>query len=265
MEQALSLPVGIIPKPSYENVEDVPLTDEESELALNRMRWEKLERLNKEEAERTRQRLKENLTRPWTWQEMLHFARYQSAERLKINLSVDRDNDKVIEALCKYFVSDPQFETMGEGWSLKKGIFLMGGVGTGKTTLMKLFSRNQKQCFQLASARYAADLYEQDGEKAIEHFSNPIRETGLDSRFFYQTELALCFDDLGTEKTPVVRYGNKTNVMADILLNRYDAKLTTHLTTNLMPEELEPMYGSRVKSRMREMFNLITVTGEDRR
>ena len=49
--------------------------------------------------------------------------------------------------------------------------------------------------------------------------------------------------------------------MAEILLSRYDQfvsrKLITHLTTNLSASEIEQLYGNRVRSRMRELFNLI--------
>ena len=49
--------------------------------------------------------------------------------------------------------------------------------------------------------------------------------------------------------------------MAEILLSRYDLFTThnmlTHLTTNLSATEIEEYYGNRVRSRMREMFNLI--------
>ena len=49
--------------------------------------------------------------------------------------------------------------------------------------------------------------------------------------------------------------------MAEILLTRYDLfinhKLLTHFTTNLSAGEIETIYGNRVRSRMREMFNLI--------
>jgi len=49
--------------------------------------------------------------------------------------------------------------------------------------------------------------------------------------------------------------------MAEILLSRYDMfiqkGILTHITTNLSAPELESMYGSRVRSRMREMFNLV--------
>jgi DNA replication protein DnaC len=49
--------------------------------------------------------------------------------------------------------------------------------------------------------------------------------------------------------------------MAEIILTRYDSfihhKTMTHVTTNLSASELERFYGDRVRSRMRQMFNLI--------
>ncbi len=49
--------------------------------------------------------------------------------------------------------------------------------------------------------------------------------------------------------------------MAEVLLSRYDLfvsqHMITHLTTNLAASELEELYGDRVRSRLREMFNLI--------
>jgi len=49
--------------------------------------------------------------------------------------------------------------------------------------------------------------------------------------------------------------------MAEILLARYDLFTTkgmlTHVTTNLSASELEAIYGNRIRSRMREMFNLV--------
>jgi len=59
--------------------------------------------------------------------------------------------------------------------------------------------------------------------------------------------------------------------MAEILLSRYDLfvqkKMLTHITTNLSASEIENIYGNRVRSRMREMFNLIsfTTTTKDKR
>lgn len=70
----------------------------------------------------------------------------------------------------------------------------------------------------------------------------------------------LCFDNLGTEPAGQ-HYGVKTEVIAEILASRYDLFLSyhmiTHLATNLSSGEIESRYGIRIRSRMREMFNLI--------
>ncbi len=78
-----------------------------------------------------------------------------------------------------------------------------------------------------------------------------------------------CFDDLGTEQA-LKYFGNECNVMGEILLSRYEyfitQKMITHLTTNLSASELESCYGNRIRSRLREMFNLISFgTSKDKR
>ncbi|MEK6878907.1 MAG: ATPase, partial [Nanoarchaeota archaeon] len=83
----------------------------------------------------------------------------------------------------------------------------------------------------------------------------------MDAHLSYgQKQVGVCFDDMGTEDDRK-NYGNESNVMADVMLNRYDNKRNlirkTHITTNLTTEEMEQRYGSRVRSRMREMFNLV--------
>ena len=74
-----------------------------------------------------------------------------------------------------------------------------------------------------------------------------------------RTPKVYCFDNLGTETTSKY-FGNDCNVMAEILLTRYDLfvekGIITHLTTNLSATEIESQYGNRLRSRMREMFNL---------
>ncbi len=75
------------------------------------------------------------------------------------------------------------------------------------------------------------------------------------------------FDDLGTENN-LKFYGNECNIMAEILLSRYDlflsGKLIAHLTTNLSASEIEVAYGNRIHSRMREFSNLIAFNRESK-
>ena len=72
---------------------------------------------------------------------------------------------------------------------------------------------------------------------------------------------AYCFDDLGTEQQ-IKHFGNDCNVMAEILITRYEQFVEnnsiTHLTTNLSTSEIEMLYGNRLRSRMRQMFNLVS-------
>jgi DNA replication protein DnaC len=50
--------------------------------------------------------------------------------------------------------------------------------------------------------------------------------------------------------------------MSEALLSRYDLfvsqNMTTHITTNLSASEIEDFYGNRLRSRMREMVNLVS-------
>ena len=57
--------------------------------------------------------------------------------------------------------------------------------------------------------------------------------------------------------------------MERVLTQRYEnfteGKYLTYVTTNLLPEDLEEHYGSRLAERAKEMFNLIFVDGISRR
>ncbi|WP_373516282.1 ATPase, partial [Pricia sp.] len=128
-----------------------------------------------------------------------------------------------------------------------KGILLSGPVGCGKTSLMKLLKYivPHRKSYSIIPCRNIVFSFGHLGYKAIEDFGC--------SQFF-------CFDDLGVE--PLGRYyGQDCNVMGEILLSRYDyyleTKIPTHATTNLNADELEIRYGTRVRSRMRQLFNLI--------
>ena len=102
-----------------------------------------------------------------------------------------------------------------------------------------------------------------EGSSVLESYgakSYRVKHSGYGPTLQYDQPFVYCFDDLGVEQN-AKSYGNGCNVMAEILLDRYDQFLRhgmiTHLTTNLNAEEIERLYGDRVRSRLREMFNLI--------
>jgi hypothetical protein len=130
----------------------------------------------------------------------------------------------------------------------------------GKTTLMNLMKyivQQPKQKFITKSCRDISFEFIEDGFSVIHKYSRGALYQYLPKTY--------CFDDLGTEGS-LKYYGNECNVMAEILLTRYDLfiaqNLITHITTNLSASEIEETYGNRVRSRMREQFNLIAFGNE---
>lgn len=157
-----------------------------------------------------------------------------------------------------YFLKD-EFMCLQHKISLQKGILLSGPIGCGKTTLMilmKYFNNQNQSLFIVKSCRDISFEFIKDGYDVVHRYTRlSIYKNGA-------TEIPkhYCFDDLGTENN-LKYYGNECNIMAEILLSRYDLfvsrKLITHLTTNLSATEIENIYGNRIRSRMRELFNLI--------
>lgn len=157
-----------------------------------------------------------------------------------------KEDREVLFKLCNYIIKD-QENCKKLNIDTNKGILLSGPVGCGKTSLMKLLRHivpHQKP-YKVIPTRNIAFSFNHIGYKTIEDYG--------DGQYF-------CFDDLGVE--PIGRhYGKDCNIIGEIILSRYDLfvehKIKTHATTNLNAQELEERYGNRVRSRMRELFNLI--------
>lgn len=138
----------------------------------------------------------------------------------------------------------------------RKGLFLHGGVGTGKTFIA------------YAIARY---LYE---EKKIKvKFENSldileeIKRCALNkSEFWAINELSnfkglIVLDDLGCEKSS--EWVQQT--LYSLINKRYISKIPIVITSNYNLTELAERIGERTVSRIVEMCNVIELTGDDRR
>ena len=169
------------------------------------------------------------------------------------NFKIYEEDEVVLYKLCIYFIRD--FEACAKlNIDPNKGILLSGPVGCGKTSLMKLLRHivPHQKSYELIPARNITFAFNNIGYKTIQEYGN--------SNFY-------CFDDLGVETTGR-HFGKDCNVMGEILLSRYDLflqrKIRTHATTNLNAQELEERYGNRVRSRMRQLFNLIAFDKESK-
>lgn len=159
----------------------------------------------------------------------------------------------IIYKLIAYFLKDEP-TCFQYNIDLRKGILLSGPVGCGKTSLMNLMKHltPTEHKFTLKPCRDISFEFIQDGYQIIHKYSI--------GKLYESQPKTICFDDLGIENN-LKYFGNECNVMAEILLSRYDIfiskKIQTHITTNLSASEIEVNYGNRVRSRLREICNLI--------
>ena len=165
----------------------------------------------------------------------------------------------IYQGLCWYFCGD---ETGMHHYHLspRKGLLVFGGVGVGKTLMMRLFARNIVQGYHVVRcAKIEGEYGQKDAAGSTIDKYSQMRPNAYLSEYYQQSQLGYCFDDLGAEDIGS-NYGKK-DFMIDILENRYertDCKgPRTHITTNLSLDQIAARYGPRVLDRMRQMFNLI--------
>ena len=180
----------------------------------------------------------------------IQYLQYKGRILFGPNFRIHPADYEIVYKLLIWVVQDHE-NCDKHGISIHKGILLSGPVGCGKSSLMKLINLvlSKQRSFLFKPAREICIEFSTNGYDVINKYSRTSR-----------TLKAVCLDDLGIE--PPMRYfGDPVNVLGELLLTRYDLFISkgilTHATTNLNAQEIESKYGNRVRSRLREMFNLV--------
>lgn len=185
------------------------------------------------------------------------FWEFQNKKELIIN---DNNRD-VINMLCLYFARDKRFETefeskTGLDFSLNKGIFLTGFVGTGKSSMFEAFrllGENYSKEFQNLSLFF----WKHNCKQIVSEYMEKGNDEGKNIKKYFKGSVPIYFDDLGTEQNAW-----DVNIMQNIIEARYDSNARTFITSNLGLKTIEEKYGKRVSDRFNEMFNIISINGE---
>lgn len=189
----------------------------------------------------------------YNYEELITWLESKGKELYGNHFKIIEEDYPIIYKLIAYFIKDEQ-ACFQLGVNLNKGILLSGPIGCGKTSLINLmkYLTPSELKFSIKPCRDISFEFIQDGYNVIHKYSK--------GQLYKSEPKIYCFDDLGLENN-LKYFGNECNVMAEILLSRYDIyiskRIQTHITTNLSASEIEAQYGNRVRSRMRELFNLV--------
>jgi DNA replication protein DnaC len=138
-----------------------------------------------------------------------------------------------------------------------KGLVIAGGVGTGKTQLMTSLGLELIERYVFVSITFTTcHKFLQLHREAMQ---DDMAQEELDS-IYYDSDLVL-IDDIGANRFSdydIAVFGN-------FIDERYSKLLPVVLTTNLDIRDLEECVGERVISRLKEMCEVVLLTGEDRR
>jgi predicted ATPase len=251
----------------------IELTDDEYCEAMIEAKRKKEAILKQREREAKAAQNRKQLTESgWSYDQTRAYMLYRAQSLFDGRFVLDEFNEPVFDLLCHYFSGSKEFISLAAGIGvvnprLEKGIILAGNYGTGKTWLMSLFRKNNRQVYHVEQAKDIAFAYQKNGDEAIERHRNKIVNPFNDPTVFYQKNSGLCMEDIGAEDVKN-NFGNKTNVIGDILEARYVNDLLGvwfHGTTNMTTAQFGDFYGGRVTSRLREKTNFIELRGPDRR
>jgi DNA replication protein DnaC len=159
--------------------------------------------------------------------------------------------DRSVVAAVRRFAN-----TIDEQLDSGRGMWFMGPVGTGKTTLAMLLSK------AVLTAGRSVAIY------SLPRLLNEIRETHRAARSHVDLLDRLSavdllhIDDVGAERTT----DWVLEELYSIVNARYEDQRSIVVTTNLFPDALAEQIGERTVSRLAEICgDGVALTGEDRR
>lgn len=158
--------------------------------------------------------------------------------------SVYPPNEQIANAIVSYLAKSRL--------NLKpKGLCFFGGVGTGKTTALKI----------IRGLGFAKFFYATDLERHLEYNEMTLQDA-------FKREQKIIVDDIGVEPSSN-DYGVKYEIVERLINLRHrqyiEKGFTTFLSSNLPHTALISRYGERTFSRISEMCDIVICNGNDLR
>lgn len=202
----------------------------------------------------------------------------QIGKALTKDFVIDNDNKFVFLNILKWLVGDETAECLNPESrqvitaDLKKGLYIAGPTGTGKTMCLKVFQLfakidDVKVEFMNADQGKPDKYFIFGGEQfRSDQICDEFAKTGKLEKF--KKARILTINDMGSESSETLYMGNRLNCLQEIVEYRGDQlDQLTFITSNnrINDQDNVAKYGDRVVSRLTEMCNYYELTGKDRR
>jgi DNA replication protein DnaC len=184
---------------------------------------------------------------------MFNFMAHTSEYNFDKKFVVNKFNTKLIKTLCFFFSDDERFVTE-LGYSFSKGLWIRGKMGIGKTHCIKCIAENEFKPVLMTSMIEINEVLTEYGKYDFDYGKREVKK--------------IYIDDVGTEEPLVNHYGTKIAFFKTFIETSYlKQKKFSNLiiSTNLDFNGVEKQYGARVRSRIKDMFNIVDVEGDDMR
>jgi len=191
------------------------------------------------------------LNRLYSAKNVYRLMQWTSQNEFGKQLILNDDNKHLIKTLCYFISRDERFETE-LGYSGLKGLLIRGISGLGKTHLVQCLRKNELNPVLILSMLEITGDIKADGEYEVKLGDNKI----------------IYLDDVGTEEPIVNHFGTKISFFKTFIETyylRHKSFGNLMISTNNSFAEIEEKYGFRVRSRMKDIFNVVDVSGNDMR
>ena len=165
---------------------------------------------------------------------------------------LDKFNEELIDKLIFYV-----FRIPNDKIPLRKGVFLHGPAGTGKTLLMKILEDimiNEWNCvLRIYNSQEVIDFYKFQDKQFIN---------------FRAVRGIICLDDVGFKEQNIIIFGNPSNPIQEILFKRHEKEKLTFIVSNYGIDKLMELYNddeNRIADRLSVMFTDLKLLGGSRR
>lgn len=173
------------------------------------------------------------------------FFRDKFKEMLGREFELDEDNTKQYVQCLHYFSLNPKFEG-----DLKKGLFVIGDYGCGKTSMIKCFAECLKQVGRSFSTESFMDL------------DDEFEKFGYSCFGKHRIQSVRMYDDLGKESLKINHMGSSESTAVKVIEFRYrlyvEYGIRTIITSNLNKTGVIDRYTDFLYQRIKESCNTIS-------